>query len=466
MADRYVVIGGVAAGMSAASKIRNLDSSAQITVFQKNGYVSYSACGIPFFIEGIVPSSDNLVVYDAKFFKEKRNIDVLLHHEAAKISPVARTVLVRNLTTGEEKEHVYDRLLISTGASPIMPPIKGRDLKGIFQVRLLEDGIAIQDYMTTKSLRNAVIVGAGRIGVEMAEALSKRGLDVIIVQKMPDILGPMDVEITDVIEKEFESRNIVLKTSNTVREFTGDGSGVKQAILETGEVINTDIAIIGTGVKPDVEFARQAGIEIGKTGAIRVNDHMQTNVPDIYSAGDCAEAFHLVLGRNVYMPLGTTANKQGRVAGENMAGGDARFAGIVGTSLLKIFDLEVAKTGLTEEEAKIEGKDYAAVVIEQGSRAGYYPGAAKIKVKLIGDRQTGQVLGSQMIGKDGVAKRIDVVAAALSAGMSVKELSGLDLGYAPPFAPVYDPILIAANELLKKIPAGAVLASQDIFLRS
>lgn len=452
MANKHVIIGGVAAGMSAASKIRTLDAEAQITVFQKNGYVSYSACGIPYFIEGIVTSSDKLITYDAKFFKEKRNIDVHLHHQAIKISPAEKTVRVKNLTDGKEDDYAYDRLLIATGASPILPPIKGINLKGIFTVRLLEDGIALNDFLTVRTPRRALIVGAGRVGLEMAEALSVRGLEVTIVQKMPDVLGPMDSEITSIIEAELENSRVKLMKSKGVTEFMGDGSGIKQAGLETGERIDTEVVIIGTGIKPDVEIARLAGIESGKTGAIRVDDRMRTNIPDIYAAGDCAEAYHLILGRNVYMPLGTTANKQGRTAGENMAGREARFGGIAGTSLLKVFDLEIAKTGLTEEEAKAEKMDFSAVVIDHYSKAGYYPGSAKIRLKLMADKQNGQILGAQMVGKNGVAKRIDTIAAALSCRMTVRQLAGLDLGYAPPFAPVYDPVLIAAQELQKKLP--------------
>ncbi|MDO8577609.1 MAG: FAD-dependent oxidoreductase [Dehalococcoidales bacterium] len=449
--NTFIVIGGVAAGMSAASKIRTIDTDSQITVFQKNGYVSYIACGIPYFIEGKIPSSSKLVAYDAQFFKEKRDIDVHLHHEAVKIFPSAKTVLVRNAATGEEKEYSYNRLLISTGATPVLLPIKGHDFKGIFSVRLLEDGIAIQDYMAGKSPKRGLIIGAGSIGLEMAEAFSERGLSVTVVEKMPDILGSMDDEINEVVEEELNNKGVTLLKSMGIVEFVGDSSGVKRAVLENGEAIDTDIVIIGMGIKPNVEIARQAGIELGQTGAIRVDEHMRTNLPDIYSAGDCAEAYHLVLGRNVYMPLGTTANKQGRVAGENMAGGKARFSGIVGTSIFKIFDLEVGRTGLTEKEAKLEGKDYVANVIDQFSRAHYYPGATKIRVKLLAENKTGRILGAQMVGKEGVAKRLDVFATALSTKMTVRELANLDLSYAPPFAPVYDPILIAGNELLKKL---------------
>ena len=448
--QKVVIIGGVAAGMSAASKIRSLNPNAEIRVFQRNDYVSYAACGTPYLIAGRVPSSNSLVAYDAPFFKEKRNIDIFLHHEVVKISPSAKTVLVRNTATGEEREYSYDRLLIFTGARPIPPPIKGINLKGIFTLRTLEDGIAIQDYIASKSPKRGLIIGAGSIGMEMAEAFSERWLSVTMVEKMPNILGSMDNEINEVVEEELKNKKVTLIKSKAIVEFVGDDLCVKSAILENSESINTDIVIIGTGIKPNSGLAKDAGVELGKTGAIRVNEYMQTNLPDIYSSGDCAEAYHLTLNRNVYMPLGTTANKQGRVAGENMAGGNAQFAGVVGTSVFKVFDLEVGRTGLTEKDARGEGIDYVANVIEQSSRANYYPGVTQIRIKLIADKETGQILGAQMVGREGVSKRLDVFATALSAKMTVREIANLDLSYAPPFAPVYDPILIASSELLKK----------------
>jgi len=452
--QNFLIIGSVAAGMSAASRIRVINPEANIRTFQKSGFVSYIACGIPYLIAGVVPSSSKLVAYNVQFFREKRKIDISLHHEVLKISPSAKTVQVKNLETGEEKEYTWDRLLISTGARPVLPPIKGINLKGIFSIRLLEDGIAIQDYMEAKSPARGLIVGAGNIGLEMAEAFSARGLAVTVVEKMPEILGSMDGEINEVVERELRDKNVTLLKARGVVEFTGDSSGVKRAVLDNGETIDTDIVIMGTGIKPNVEIAREAGVELGQTGAIKIDGYMRTNIPDIFAAGDCAEAYHLVYERNVYMPLGTTANKQGRLAGENMAGGNVRFPGIVGTSVFKVFDLEIARTGLSEKDAMGEGINFASNVIEQFSRAHYYPGVSRIRVKLVADKKTGKLLGAQMVGREGVSKRIDVFAVALTAGMHVRDVASLDLGYAPPFAPVYDPVLIAGSELLKKLDAG------------
>ena len=449
--ERLIVIGGVAAGMSGASRARKLKPDMEILVFEKGGYVSYAGCGLPYLISDKVKSSDRLVIYDAKFFKEKRNIDVFLHHEVKTIFPRQKTVMIRDIATGGQREYSYDKLLIATGARPFVPPIKGMDGAGVFTLRPLEDGIAIKEYIGRNSPKQGLLIGAGYIGMEMAESFTEAGMKVTVVEKMPGIVGTMDGEITEIIEQELSRNTVTLLKSKAVAEFVGKNSHLSRAILDSGEAIAADIAVVGAGLRPNSEIARDAGIEMGKTGAIKVNQRMETNIPDIYSAGDCAEVYHLVLGRNVYVPLGTTANKQGRAAGENIAGGSASFPGIVGTAIFKTFDLEVGRTGLTEREAKAEGIDYAANVVEHFSRAPYYPGVSKIRVKLVADRSTGRLLGAQMVGREGVSKRIDVFATAITAKMSVHEIRDLDLGYAPPFAPHYDPILVAADELHKKL---------------
>ncbi len=451
MAERLVVIGGVAAGMSAASRARRLRPDIEILVFEKSGFVSYGSCGLPYFVSDIIKDHNHLVVYDAKFFKEKRNIDVFLHHEALEIFPAKKTILVKNLESGDEFEVKYDKLVIATGARAVRPNVKGIDLKGIFTIRLLEDGIAIKNFVRENSPKKALIVGAGYIGMEMAEALVSLGLDVVMVEQMPNILGTMDDEINEVVETELQKNGVRLLKSTSVKEFIGSDGFVKKAVLNNGEILDTQIVVIGAGIKPNSEIASRAGIELGRTGAIAVNQKMETNTPSIYSAGDCAEAFHLVLNRPVYIPLGTTANKQGKVAGENAVGGNALFKGIVGTAVFKVFDLEVARTGISEKQAKDEGFDYVSTVIEHGSRAHYYPGGDKIRVKVIADKKTGRLLGAEMIGRDGVAKRIDIFATALQAKLTVDEVAQLDLSYAPPFAPVWDPVLIAVNDLEKKI---------------
>jgi NADPH-dependent 2,4-dienoyl-CoA reductase/sulfur reductase-like enzyme len=393
MGERLVVIGGVAAGMSAASRARRLNPKIEIMVFEKSGFVSYGSCGLPYFVSDVIKAPENLVVYDAKFFKEKRNIDVYLHHEVLKIFPAKRSVLVKDLERNKEFEVGYDKLVIATGARAVKPNIKGIDLNGIFTIRFLEDGIAIKNFIRENAPKKALIIGAGYIGMEMAEALVSLGIDVTIVEVMPNILGSMDDEINEVVEAELQKNGVKLLKSTSVVEFVGDGF-VRKAILNNDSSLDVDLVIVGAGIKPNSEIARDAGIEIGRSGAIAVNQRMETNIPGVFAAGDCAEAFHLVLGRPVYIPLGTTANKQGKVAGENAVGGNAIFKGIVGTAVFKVFELEVARTGISEKQAKEEGIDYVSTVIEHGSRAHYYPGGSKIRVKLIAERKTGRLLGA------------------------------------------------------------------------
>lgn len=393
MGERLVVIGGVAAGMSAASRTRRLNPKIEIMVFEKSGFVSYGSCGLPYFVSDVIKAPENLVVYDAKFFKEKRNIDVYLHHEVLKIFPAKRSVLVKDLERNKEFEVGYDKLVIATGARAVKPNIKGIDLNGIFTIRFLEDGIAIKNFIRENAPKKALIIGAGYIGMEMAEALVSLGIDVTIVEVMPNILGSMDDEINEVVEAELQKNGVKLLKSTSVVEFVGDGF-VRKAILNNDSSLDVDLVIVGAGIKPNSEIARDAGIEIGRSGAIAVNQRMETNIPGVFAAGDCAEAFHLVLGRPVYIPLGTTANKQGKVAGENAVGGNAIFKGIVGTAVFKVFELEVARTGISEKQAKEEGIDYVSTVIEHGSRAHYYPGGSKIRVKLIAERKTGRLLGA------------------------------------------------------------------------
>jgi NADPH-dependent 2,4-dienoyl-CoA reductase/sulfur reductase-like enzyme len=450
--ERLIVIGGVAAGMSGASRARKLRPDMEIVVFEKSGYVSYAACGMPYFVADKVKTAENLVVYDAGFFRKNRNIGVFAHHEVKHISTAQNTVVVENQQSGKEETYEYDKLLISTGARPFVPPAEGTNLRGIFTLRQLEDAIAIKEYIRNERPRTGLIIGGGYIAMEMAEAFSQAGVKVTVVEKMPQILGTADREITELVEKELERNGVTLVKSDSVARFTGKGSRVVGAVLDGGSTIDAEIVLIGAGIKPNSAVANDAGIQLGAAGAIGVDAKMVTSIPGIYAAGDCAEAYHLILGRNVYVPLGTTANKQGNVAGENIAGGAATFKGIVGTAVFKTFDLEVGRTGITEKEAVSEHMDYVTNVIEHISRAHYYPGVSKILVKLVADRKTGRLLGAQMAGREGVSKRIDVFATAITAGMSVEEIAKLDLGYAPPFGPAYDPVLVAAEQLRREVP--------------
>ncbi len=452
--EKLVVIGGSAAGMSAASRARKLRSDMEIKVFERSPHISYAACGMPYLISGRVKTPQDLVAYEPEFFEQQRDIEIFLNHEVRTIDIARRTVGVQHVKTGAETKYHYGKLLVTSGAGAVVPPLKGIDLDGVFILRSLEDGIRIKDFIDTMRPASGLIIGAGSVGLEMAEAFTERGIKTTLVERLPGILGSMDADIGNVAIEELRDKGVSVMTSRSVVELVGNGSFVARVSLDQEAPVEAGIVVVSVGIRPNVSVATEAGIELGGTGAIKVNERMETSVPGVYAAGDCAEAYHLVLGRNAYMPLGTTANKQGRVAGENIAGGDACFSGIVGTSVLKLFDLEVGRTGVSEQEARQERMDYIANVTEHRSRASYCPGRARIMTKLVADRATGRVLGAQMVGREGVSLRIGIFATAMMAGMTLKDVASLDLGYSPPLAPVYDPVLIAASDLMKLMKSG------------
>ncbi len=443
MPERMIVIGGVAAGMSAAAKARRVNREMEIVAYEKSGYVSYGSCGIPYFIKGDIKDVPDLVVRTPEQFA-KSGIEVHVHHEVLKIDTSSRTVLVRNLETGEEFTDHYDRLILTTGGKASRPPIPGIDLKHIHTLRVVEDAVAVRSFIRERKPERAVIVGGGYIGLEMAEALSPHIPNLTVVEMLPQVLPNMDGEFAEMAAEELRRHGVQVALESPVEAFEGS-DGEVQAVVAGGKTYPADLVILSVGVRPNATLAKEAGIALGTTGAVAVNERQETSVPGVYSAGDVAEARHLVTGKPAYIPLGTTANKQGRVAGENAAGGNAVFEGIVGTAVVKVFDLEIARTGLTEREAKEEGFDAATATIKSISRAHYYPGHKPLHVKLVFEKGTKRLLGAQMAGQEGAALRINVLAAALHARWTVEDVGKLDLAYAPPFAPVWDPILIAAN---------------------
>ena len=442
MAERLVVVGGVAAGMSAAAKARRTNKDLEIVVYERSGYVSYGSCGFPYFVKGEIPRIEDVIVRTPEQFA-KQGIQAHVHHEVIAIDTDAHTVQVRNLETGETFTDRWDKLILATGGVAARPPIPGLDLPGIFTLRTPEDAVAVRRWIEEQRPRRGVIVGGGYIGLEMAEALAAHGIHVTLVEMLPQVLPNMDADMVQHVHEELERQGVDLQLEHRVEAFAGNGR--VREVIAGGEHFPADIVIFSVGVKPNVTLAREAGIALGPTGAVAVDDHMRTNVPNVWAAGDVAEAHHLVTGKPAYIPLGTTANKQGRVAGTNAAGGDARFAGVVGTAVVKVFDLEVARTGLSERQAREEGFDPASVTVTASSRAHYMPGHQPIHVKLVFEKGSHRLLGAQMVGREGVAKRIDIIAAALHAGWTTYDLATLDLSYAPPFAPVWDPVLVAAN---------------------
>jgi NADPH-dependent 2,4-dienoyl-CoA reductase/sulfur reductase-like enzyme len=448
--ERLVVIGGVAAGLSAASRARRVNSSMEIVVFEKGPDISYSACGLPHLISGVVTDSDALRIYSPDFFRAQRNIQVLTGHDVVEISPDNRRVTVVPPGGGDLKQVPYSRLVLATGAEPARPTVPGIDLAGIFHVTNLQSTLALKRHLESRRARSAVIIGGGYIGLEMAEALVTRGIQVTMLQRSTGLFEAVDDDITSPIEKELNDHGVRLVKGAPVAALVGDREGqVRRVTWENGGC-ETECVVLATGVRPRIKLAEQAGIQLGKTGAISVSDRMDTSESAIYAAGDCAEALHRVSERPVYFPLGTTANKQGRVAGENAAGGRARFAGIVGTAAVKCFSLEIARTGLNLAQAKEAGFAARGATVRAAEHARYL-GGKDITVKLVADPSTGRLLGAQMVGVEGVAKRIDVFATTLQARMTVEQVAQLDLSYAPPFSTVWDPVLIAAQEMLREL---------------
>jgi len=438
---RIVIVGGDAAGMSAASKARRTNPDATVTVLEKGDFVSYAACGLPYWIEGIVAEANKLI---ARTPEEHRNagIDLRTRHEAVAIDTRARTVTVR--TPDGTETLTYDKLILATGARPKRPPFLTDALDGVFTLRSIPDAARIQEYLMRFRVERAVVVGGGYIGVEMSEALTMRGVRVTLLEHGSQILKFFDADFAERIAAYMSEMGVEIRTGATVSRLVGS-SRVEGVELVDGSVLPAEIVIVGAGVTPNSELASRAGIATGASGAIVVDSFQRTSAFHVYAAGDCAEARHLVLDRNVYVPLGTTANKQGRVAGENAAGGTATFGGIVGTTVCKVFHRGFARTGLTEEQARRAGFVPKSASIKAHSRAAYYGHPPTLDVKLTFDSRTRRLLGAQLFGDETVAKRIDVVATALTARMTVDAFAQLDLSYAPPYAPVWDPLLVAAN---------------------
>jgi len=445
MSKRFVIVGGDAAGMSAASKIKRVQQDAEIMVFERGEFISYAACGMPYWLSGVIEDGSKLQVLTPEIAKEKRGIDVRIHHDVLSIEPQKQTIQVKDLKSEQILEVAYDALLIATGARSAIPPIPGMDLEGVFTLRSLSDGHAIKQYMSEKPMKHASIIGGGYIGLEMAETFRHLGMEVTMIEMLDQIAPTFDKDIMEAVQAHLVEQGVDLRLESRVLGLRESGNRI-QVETDKGE-LESDIVIVSTGVRPNSELAVQAGLKVGKSGAISINSQMQTSNPKIYAAGDCAEYKHLVLDRDVWIPLAPSANKGGRIAGENMAGGTSLFPGILGTAVVKVFDYIIAQTGLTEKQAVSETSfgEIETTLVKAGSRAHYYPGSTPVTVKLVVQKSTHRLLGAQMIGKQDVAKRLDVLATAITAGMTVDQIALLDLSYAPPVAPVYDPIHVAAG---------------------
>lgn len=435
MAERMIVVGGDAAGMSAASQARRRRDRAdlEIVAFERGHFTSYSACGIPYWVSGLVPERDQLVARTPAAFRDDFDIDVRTRHEVTAIDLDRREVVARDLDGGGEVRAGFDTLVYATGATPVQPEWARGEVAGVFGVQTLDDGAALLDWLEREPRpRHAVVVGGGYVGVEMAEALVHRGLTVQLVEQAAQPMATVDPDMGELVGEAMRQVGIGIRTGTTVTGLEERDGRIAAVVTDEGPV-PADVVVLGLGVRPNTRLAEAAGLPLGPSGAIRVDRRMRVpGVPGVWAAGDCVESLHRVSGMPVHVPLGTHANKQGRVAGINIGGGYATFPGVIGTAVTKVCELEVGRTGLRERDATEAGFEFVTVTAESTNRAGYYPGAQKMTVKLIAERPSGRLLGAQIVGWSEAAKRIDALAVALWNGMTVDEMTALDLGYAPP----------------------------------
>jgi NADPH-dependent 2,4-dienoyl-CoA reductase/sulfur reductase-like enzyme/rhodanese-related sulfurtransferase len=448
---RIIIIGAVAAGTSAAAKARRNREDAQITVYEKDSDISYSGCGMPYYLGGEVESADALTPRDPAYFQSKYNVDIRIRHEVTAIDPAAHTVTVRNMATGEVFTDAYDKLVLATGARATLPPIDGVTRPHVFTLRNIGDMHRIKTFLTERQPKHVAIIGTGFIGLEVAENLKGLGISVTLLEKLPQVTPGLDPDMAAHVRAHLEKSGVAVHTGVSVHAVTDTG-----VTLGDGTAISADMVLVSTGVKPNAELAAAAGVALGVAGAIRVDAHMLTSVPDIFACGDCIEHTHLVTGKPVYRPLGSTANKTGRIAGDTLTGGDLAFRGILGTGIFRVFGMTVAQTGLSEREARADGFDPVVCHNIKPDRPEYMHGQEMI-IKGIADRTTGRLLGAQIVGVGGVDKRIDVLATAITFGAKAEDLFHLDLAYAPPFATTKDPVMYTGMILENAIHRGRPL---------
>ncbi|MFX4261687.1 FAD-dependent oxidoreductase [Pelotomaculum propionicicum] len=451
--EKVVIIGGVAAGTKAAAKAMRENPDLDIVVLTKDRHVSYAGCGLPYYIGDVIKEEKELLVKRPKDFRADFGIEVITDIEATKIMPGEKTVLAKDLNTGEEKSYVYDKLVLATGASPFIPPVAGTKLGNVITVRTVNEATAVKKLLVERNVEDAVVVGGGMIGLEVAENLSQRGIWTTVVELAPHILPTHDVDIALNVQNYLAEKGVNVITGTAVKSFEDNGHGYVAAVSTDNGFLKADLVVLSVGVRPNVDLARDCGITLGPTGAVAVNDKMETNIDDIYAVGDCAENVNLITGRTVWYPMGSTANKTGRVAGINMAGAAAEdsMKGVLGTSILKLFSLNIAKTGLSERDARSLGYKVETVLVPAPDRAHYYPGSRQIVTKLIVDRDSHRVLGGQIFGEGVVDKPIDILVTAISFGATVDQLAKLDLSYAPPYSTALSTTAVAANVMMNKL---------------
>ncbi len=448
MPTKIVIVGGVAGGASAATKARRTDESADIVVFERGPYVSFANCGIPYYLGGSIQKMDNLLVVSPELLNRRFRLDLRPNHEVVGLDAAGKMVEVRDLGSGSSYKERYDKVILATGGSPVRPAIPGIDMPGVFSLTTIPEVEAIKSYAAKKKIEEAVVVGAGFIGIETVEALVALGLRVHLVEMFPQVLPPFDAELASIVASHLASHGVQLHLGAQVTRFSGEDALVAVKLAD-GEEIRAGLAVVAIGVAPNLQLAKQAGLDFGATGGIVVDERMRTSNPDIYACGDIVESTSLLTGQKVRVPLAGPANKQGRVAGANAAGGNLRFKGVIGTLIVRAIDKTAAKAGLSEREARALGIDCFVSFTHAASHATYFPGAEPMDIKIVVESPTGRVIGAQIVGGEGVDKRIDVLATAMYAGLEVEDLEHLDLAYAPPYSSARDPSntagFVAAN---------------------
>ena len=439
---KVVIVGGVAGGATAAARIRRLDEQAEIVVFERSGYISYANCGLPYYIGDVITDPEELTLQTPESFFSRFRVDMKVRHEVTAIHPERKTVSVKNLETDEVFEESYDKLILSPGAKPTQPRLPGVGIDKLFTLRTVEDTFRIKEYINQNHPKSAVLAGGGFIGLELAENLRELGMDVTIVQRPKQLMNPFDADMASMIHSEMRKHGVKLALGYTVEGFEERNGGV-DVLLKDNAPLHADMVVLAIGVTPDTALAREAGLELGIKGSIVVNDRMETSVPDIYAAGDAVQVKHYVTGEDALISLAGPPNKQGRIIADNICGGDSRYLGSQGSSVIKVFDMTAATTGINETNARKAGLDVDTVILSPMSHAGYYPGGKVMTMKVVFEKGTYRLLGAQIVGYDGVDKRIDVLATAIHAGLKATQLKDLDLAYAPPYSSAKDPVNMA-----------------------
>lgn len=451
---KVVIVGGVAGGATAAARIRRLDERAEIIVFERSGYISYANCGLPYYIGDVIENPESLTLQTPESFDSRFRVNMKVHHEVMAIHPERKTVSVKNLETGEEFEESYDKLILSPGAKPTQPKLPGVGIEKVFTLRTVEDTFRIKEYINTNHPESVVLAGGGFIGLELAENLRELGMDVTIVQRPKQLMNPFDSDMAAFIHGEMRKHGVKLALGYTVEGFVENENGV-DILLKDEKPLHADMVVLAIGVTPDTELAKEAGLELGIKGSIVVNDRMETSVSDIYAAGDAVQVKHYVTGEDALISLAGPANKQGRIIADNICGGDSHYLGSQGSSVIKVFDMTAATTGINETNARKSGLNVDTVILSPMSHAGYYPGGKVMTMKVVFEKETYRLLGAQIVGFDGVDKRIDVLATAIHAGMKATQLKDLDLAYAPPYSSAKDPVNMAGF-IIDNIANGVV----------